>query len=414
MSDLRTVYDILTDVYRQGAYASLALSRRIDSVRNRDFVTRFAYGVLSRNTELDYYVGAMVSRRPRGGAAILLKMGMYCILYMDSVPDYAAVDNTVELAKAVGKGASCGFLNGVLKAFCKKRPKLPADKVARLSVTASVPLWIVKAYVRQYGWDRTYGFLTAKPEEREHMRVDVARISVEDMCKKLDGLGVGYSPDPDLDDALFVRNVPALKTLYDDGLFTWQSKCSMLCCRAAAPADGDKVLDMCAAPGGKAVYLSSLADGVSVTACDIYHHRLQLIQSYAARMRRGIDVRLNDATSPSKEMYGAYDVVLCDVPCSNLGVAAKKPDVYLSKDAAAVASLADVQYRILCSGARCVKEGGKVVYSTCTLLKEENGDIVRRFLKEHREFVSEGERQYFPDDCGMDGFFVSVLRRRGL
>ena len=414
MSDLRAVYDILTDVYRQGAYASLALSRRVDSVRSRDFVTRFVYGVLDRDTELDHYIGAMVSRKPHGGTTILLKMGMYCVLYMDSVPDYAAVNNTIELAKAVGKGASSGFLNGVLKAFCKKRPALPADKVARLSVTASVPLWIVRAYVKQYGWDKTQEFLTTKPEEREHMRVDVARISVADMCKKLDELGVDHSPDPDLGDALFVRNTPALKALYDGGLFTWQSKCSMLCCRAAAPASGEKALDMCAAPGGKAVYLSSLADGVSVTACDIYHHRLQLIQSYAARMHRNIDVRLMDATAPAKEMYGAYDVVLCDVPCSNLGVAAKKPDVYLSKDAASVASLAEVQYKILCSGARCVKEGGKVVYSTCTLLKEENGDIVRRFLKEHREFVSEGEKQYFPDGAGMDGFFVSVLRRKGL
>ena len=136
MSDLRAVYDILTDVYRQGAYASLALSRRVDSVRSRDFVTRFVYGVLDRDTELDHYIGAMVSRKPHGGTTILLKMGMYCILYMDSVPDYAAVNNTIELAKAVGKGASSGFLNGVLKAFCKKRPALPADKIARLSVTA--------------------------------------------------------------------------------------------------------------------------------------------------------------------------------------------------------------------------------------------------------------------------------------
>lgn len=414
MSDLRAVYDILTDVYRQGAYASLALSRRVDHTVNRDFVTRFVYGVLARDTELEYYIGAMVAKKPRGGVAILLKMGMYCVLYMDSVPDYAAVNNTVELAKEVGKRASSGFLNGVLKAFCKKRPELPAEKTARLSVTASVPLGLVKKYVKQYGWEKTYEFLTAVPEEREHMRVDVSRVSMKEMCERLEKLGVEYAPDPDLEDALFVRNSPKLKELYDQGYFTWQSKCSMLCCRAAGLVGGEKVLDMCAAPGGKAVYLASLADGVCVTACDIYHHRLQLIQSYSARMRRPIDVRLMDATAPAKEMYGAYDVVLCDVPCSNFGVAAKKPDVYLSKDAAAAASLVAVQYKILCNGARCVKEGGKVVYSTCTLLKEENGDIVKRFLKEHREFVSEGEKQYLPDGSGMDGFFVCVLRRKGL
>ena len=411
MSDLRAIYDILTDVYRQGAYASLALSRRVDHAANRDFVTRFVYGVLARDTELEFYIGAMVAKKPRGGVAILLKMGMYCVLYMDSVPDYAAVNNTVELAKEVGKRASSGFLNGVLKAFCKKRPELPAEKAARLSVTASVPLGLVKKYVKQYGWDKTYEFLSVVPEEREHMRVDVSRISMKEMCERLEKLGVEFAPDPDLEDALFVRNSPKLKELYDRGYFTWQSKCSMLCCRAAGLVGGEKVLDMCAAPGGKSVYLASLADGVCVTACDIYHHRLQLIQSYAARMHRSIDVRLMDATVTNVEMNGAFDVVVADVPCSNFGVAAKKPDVYLSKDANTSFALAAVQQSILFNAANYVKSGGKVIYSTCTLLKEENGGIVKDFLKWHPEFVVESERQYFPDDKGMDGFYVSVLRR---
>lgn len=414
MNDLRAVYEILSDVYRQGAYASLALSRRIDSVRNRDFVTRFVYGVLGRDTELNYYIGAMASRKPRGGAAVLLKMGMYCVLYMDSVPDYAAVNNTVELAKEVGKSSSCSFINGVLKAFCKRRPPLPKDASARLSVAASTPLWIVREYVKQYGFDKASEFLSVVPEQREHMRVDTSRISVAKMCEKLDEIGVEYTLDPDLGDALFVRNSTKLKALFDGGYFTYQSRCSMMCCRAAQISDGDRVLDMCAAPGGKAVYMSSLADGVSVTACDVYHHRLQLIESYARRMRRSVDVRLMDATVANKEFVGAFDVVMCDVPCSNLGVAAKKPDVYLFKDAAAVASLAEVQYKILSNGARYVKEGGKVVYSTCTLLREENGDIIKHFLKEHRDFVCESETQYLPDAVGTDGFFVSVLKRGGL
>lgn len=412
MNDYRAVYDILSDIFRQGAYASAALSRRIDSARNRDFVTRFVYGVLGRDVELEWYIGAMVPRKPRGGVEILLKMGMYCILYMDSVPDYAAVNNIAQLAKNVGKGASVGFINGVLKNFCKNRPDTPQDGAEALSVEASVPLWIVKACIKQYGYDTARAFLTVVPEEREHMRVDTSRISVADMCKKLDKLVVEYAPDPDLDDSLFVRNSPKLKKLFDEGYFTYQSRCSMMCCKAAKVADGSRVLDMCAAPGGKAVYLSSLADNVSVTACDIYPHRVKLIQDYARRMHRTIDVRLADATVPREEFFGAFDTVLCDVPCSNLGVAAKKPDVYLFKDAERVSPLVEIQYKILCNAARYVRDGGRIVYSTCTFLKEENGDVIERFLKDRSEFVRESERQYLPDSHGTDGFFVAMLARR--
>lgn len=411
MNDYRAVYDILSEIYKQRAFASIALSRKIESADNRDFVTRFVYGVLARDVELNWYIGALTSKKPQNSVLILLKMGMYCVEYMDSVPDYAAVNTIVELAKKVGKSASSGFVNGVLKSFCRARPALPEDRTAALSVTASVPLWIVKAYVKQYGFDKTREFLTVAPEEREHMRVDVTRTTMERVKSELDALGADYAPDPALDDCLFVRNSPKLKKLLDSGICTFQSRCSVLCCNAADVTDGCKILDMCAAPGGKSVCLASRAKDVSVTACDIYHHRLELIAAYARRMRRDIDVRLMDATEYNAAMASQYDIVLCDVPCSNLGVAAKKPDVYLFREPSSIDALAEEQYKILCNGAKYVRVGGEVIYSTCTLLKEENCDVVKRFMRDHRGYTFIDSCQYLPDGSGTDGFFVAKLRR---
>ena len=411
MNDYIVVYEILSDVYKRQAYASISLSRRICLAQNREFVTRFVYGVLQDDVKLNYYISCLTSKKPQNSVTVLLKMGMYCIGSMDSVPDYASVNNILDLAKELGKAGSCGFLNGVLKNFCRQTPAPPKEKAARLSVTASVPLWIVRAYIKQYGFEKTEAFLTAVPDEREHMRINTELISVAGMKDKLDAAGAEYDDDPEFDDCLFVRNSPALKGMFDEGLFTYQSKCSMRCCKTAEVKDGAKVLDMCAAPGGKAVYISAMAKDVSVTACDIYHHRLDLIQAYARRMRRKLDIRLMDATVANKAFFGAFDVVMCDVPCSNLGVAAKKPDVYLFKEQSQIFGLAQEQYRILCNGARYVKAGGDVIYSTCTLLKEENGYVVKRFIKEHRKYKLVESRQYFPDGEGSDGFFVAKIKR---
>ena len=197
MNDYRVVYEILSDVYKRQAYASISLSRRICLAQNREFVTRFVYGVLQDDVKLNYYISCLTSKKPQNSVTVLLKMGMYCIGSMDSVPDYAAVNNILDLAKELGKAGSCGFLNGVLKNFCRQTPAPPKEKAARLSVTASVPLWIVRAYIKQYGFEKTEAFLTAVPDEREHMRINTELISVAEMKDKLDAAGAEYDDDPE-------------------------------------------------------------------------------------------------------------------------------------------------------------------------------------------------------------------------
>lgn len=411
MTDLRVCYNILSQVYKQQAYGSISLTSKLGEAKNRDFVTRLVYGVLRNDVRYDYFIAKMTAKKPQNSAIILLKIGMYCIEEMDSMPDYAAVNNTVELSKEVGKQGSSGFINGVLKAFCRQKPSLPSDEVQRLSVEASVPLWVLRQYIKQFGMAKTKEFITCKPLELEHARVNLRKTDVATVKSRLDALGVEYTDDIENPDCLFVRNGQKIRPLFDAGLITFQSLTSVRCCKAAGVKDGDEVLDMCAAPGGKSVYFAGLSDNIKVHSCDVYHHRLELIQQYARRMGVKMDVRLLDATVFNKALVDTFDVVLCDVPCSNLGVAAKKPDVYLFKDKDRIFVITETQSKILENGARYVKEGGTLVYSTCTLLKDENENIVKKFLKQNRGFILESQQTYLPDDKGSDGFFVAKMRR---
>ena len=411
MSDLKVCYNILSQVYKQQTYGSISLTGKLDEAKNRDFVTRLVYGVLQNNVKYDYYIAQMTAKKPQNSAVILLKIGMYCIEGMDSMPDYAAVNNTVELSKEVGKQGSSGFINGVLKAFCRKKPALPQDGAQRLSVETSVPLWVVKQYIKQFGLQKTQEFLSCKPYELEHARINTLKTDIKSVEEKLDAVGAEYVEDPQCADCLFVRNGQKVRPLFDAGLITFQSQTSVKCCEIAGVKDGDEVLDMCAAPGGKSVYFAGVGENVKVLSCDVYHHRLELIQQYARRMGVKLNVRLMDATVYNKSLANAYDVVLCDVPCSGLGVAAKKPDVYLFKDKDQIFGITETQAKILEHGSRNDMEGGTLVYSTCTLLKDENEDMIKKFLKQNRHFRLEEEKYFLPDGKGSDGFFVAKMRR---
>ena len=411
MSDLKVCYNILSQVYKQQTYGSISLTGKLDEAKNRDFVTRLVYGVLQNNVKYDYYIAQMTAKKPQNSAVILLKIGMYCIEGMDSMPDYAAVNNTVELSKEVGKQGSSGFINGVLKAFCRKKPALPQDGAQRLSVETSVPLWVVKQYIKQFGLQKTLEFLSCKPYELEHARINTLKTDIKSVEAKLDSVGAEYVEDPQCANCLFVRNGQKVRPLFDAGLITFQSQTSVKCCEIAGVKDGDEVLDMCAAPGGKSVYFAGVGENVKVLSCDVYHHRLELIQQYARRMGVKLNVRLMDATVYNKSLANAYDVVLCDVPCSGLGVAAKKPDVYLFKDKDQIFGITETQAKILENGSRYVRDGGTLVYSTCTLLKDENEDMIKKFLKQNRHFRLEEEKYFLPDGKGSDGFFVAKMRR---
>ncbi|MDE7079695.1 MAG: 16S rRNA (cytosine(967)-C(5))-methyltransferase RsmB [Clostridia bacterium] len=408
MNDLILAFEVLLSVYKDGAYSTIELNKRVNGASNQAIVTRIVYGVLQKDVQLEYYLSKITAKRPSKTIAVLIKLGLYCLLYIDSIPDYALVNSIVSICEKYGKRQLKGFVNATLKNFDVNKIELPSDKIERLSVTASVPLWLVKKYVKQYGFERSESFLSAPTFTKEHLRNNSKRLSLSQLENKLAERHVEYVQSQA--DGLFVDNCAFVKGLCEKGMATFQSLTSMLAVKAMELKDGENVLDLCSAPGGKTVYMSESAN-VKIVACDIHEHRLELIRAYANRMgANNIDIILNDACVLNDAFEGKFDKTLCDVPCSGFGVASKKPDIYLNASADKIDQLAEIQYKILTNASKYTKR--RIVYSTCTTLREENYNIVGKFVKNNPDWEVLSSNQYLPDGNGQDGFFVAVLEKR--
>ena len=407
MNDLLTAFEVLLAVYKDGAYCNLQLNKTVDGASNQAIVTRLVYGVLQKDVQLEYYLCKSVRKRPSKTVAVLLKLGMYALTYINSIPPYAVVNNIVDICEKYGKRQLKGFVNATLKSFDAKSIPLPKDKFEALSIETSTPLWLVKAYCKQYGYDRTKEFLSFEPCYDEHIRPNTRLWDMQQLKEALDKKGVEYVES--IAGGLVVTNNSYIKALNSEGKITYQARTSMLAAQAMQVEDGENILDMCSAPGGKAVYISELAD-VNVTACDIHPHRLQLIEDYIRRMNaRNITVQYNDGVQFNKEYVDKFDRTLCDVPCSGLGVAGKKADIYLDASMDKCIELSKIQYDILVNASKYTKR--RIVYSTCTTLREENYNVVGKFVKENASWKVVEARQYLPDGKGQDGFFIAILEK---
>lgn len=411
MTELEIAYEVLSNVYKKGAYSNIELNRALFGQQNPQKITKIVYGVLEKNTQLDYYLGKLCTKKPQNTIAILLKLGMFCITFMDSIPNYAVVDNCVELCNSINKYQLKGFVNSVLKKYCDATFELPTEKTERLSVQSSTPLWLTKELCKQYSFEKTQEFLLVEGRTQEHIRAN-GRISSFDQIKELlEDNSVAYELSPS--GGFFVNNNNFVKSLFEKGLITIQGMTSIECCKMADIKNNDKVLDICAAPGGKSILINEMAESVEVIACDIHPHRVELIDSYIKRMKaENIATMCHDALIFKPEWQGFFDKVLCDVPCSGFGVASKKPDIYLFTTMKEVEELSKLQYSILTNSAKYVASGGSLIYSTCTLLRQENYNVVGKFVKENTEWQIEKHCQYVPNKDGYDGFFVAVLKRK--
>ncbi len=410
MKDYKICYDVLSKIYKDKAYSNLELNKILKDCANPQFVTKLVYGVLEKNTSLDYYIGFLCDKKPQNSIIILLKMAMYCIQYMDSMPNYAVVDKTVDLCQEVGKRQLKGFVNSVLKKFCQGKIPMPSDVKENLSIQASVPLWLIKEYCKQYGLEKTKEFVLAPDFSKEHIRPNTRQISYESLKKLLIDSKILFEESNF--GGFFVDNNKKIGSMFASGLVTFQSPTSMICVKALEIKDNDKVLDLCSAPGGKSVYAQELATNVKVVACDVHAHRVELIQSYCKRMKAvNIKIEQRDATVFDATLEKSFDKVLCDAPCSGFGVARKKPDIYLDATLKGVEDLAVIQYKILENASKYVKDSGLLVYSTCTLLRQENANIVGRFVKENKQWKIINSQQYFPDGKGIDGFYIAQLQK---
>jgi 16S rRNA (cytosine967-C5)-methyltransferase len=344
----------------------------------------------------------------------LLRMSVYQIMYMDSVPDSAACNEAVKLARKRGFSGLSGFVNGVLRSVARgyKEVEFP-----NLSVRYGVPEWIIEMWQRDYGEEKTLEILEGLTRETKLMiRTNLSKCTPEELKAALEEEGVEVEPLKELPYAFAISGYDYLAGLksFKDGLFYVQDLSSMMVAEAASPKEGDTVIDVCAAPGGKSTHIAEKMNGTGmVEARDLTDAKVALIEENIKRngLKNMRAVKM-DATVYDPSSHEKADILICDLPCSGLGVMARKTDIRHKIMQDKLQDIVVLQQNILAQVLDYVKPGGTVIYSTCTVNKAENEEMVRFILKNHPDFSLLSEKQIFPGENGSDGFFLAKIIRK--
>ena len=430
-------YSCLDAVFRKKAFSGIELNNALKccSEKNRAVVTKLFYGTLELALKYDYIL-SLYAKTVKPSVATALKMGLYAFEALN-LPQAAAVNETVALIKNLGKGGAAGFANAVMRRATDdlKEGKINfgEDELKAAALKNGFPQWAALRLENDFGRETALKFVSYRQDEAwGHVRYNPFRIELRDFESLLSDRQISFRQGP-FKGGYFVKG--RLDCVPQD-LFTFQSPGSLAGCfvrPAARLCRGEYTPHFlfetskrkCAAPGGKSVLAAQLSPQAEIVACDIHPHRTDFIEKYAARMGvKNIKVFLNDATVFNREFEDAFDCVLCDAPCSGFGVLSSKPDIKLFRKESDVEELAALQSKILSVAARYVKRGGSLVYSTCTVFKRENDDVVNGFLLENKNFAAEKidlpvdtacgmEKfaRFFPFRDGFDGFFIARLKR---
>lgn len=428
MSDRRTAFDILTRIERDHAYSNLTLDAKLRAdgagVYASAFVTALVYGVLERKLTLDYMLSQVLTKplkKLHPTVLMALRMGVYQLFYMDKVPANAAVNESVKLVKQNGCAFAAGLVNSVLRSLSQEQPSLPkreTDTIEYLSVRYSCPPELVALYCRDYGEEAAEGILAASLGAPPlYIRVNTLKTDTDALCARLAAEGAAAEHGV-LPNTLILKNSGAPERLqaYSDGLFHIQDLASAYCVQALQVQAGQTVYDVCSAPGGKTFTVAQeMQNSGKILAFDLYEKRLGLVSAGAARLGiTNIACQVQDAGVLMPELARTADRVLCDVPCSGLGVIRRKPEIRY-KPLGFIDNLPQLQYNIFVNAAKYVKIGGEIVYSTCTLHRAENDAVCDRFLQSHPSFTAlEPYRTLLPQRDGTDGFFFARFRRTSL
>lgn len=436
----QVAFEALLKVHRDGAYSNLVVDSLLKENKDMDerdkaFVCNLVYGTLDRLIVIDYNLGLYLNqpvKKLKPELHTILRMGTYQLLFMDKVPSRAAVNESVNLAKVNKSSFAASLVNAVLRRVSDNGIKLPegnATDPEYLSVKYSCPEWIISLWIDAYGIDNAVSLAEKALEAAPVViKVNTTKTTTDELIWKLAEAGVIAEKTDIVPNALIISNTGSVEELesYKNGLFHAQDIASQLCCLAVDAKEGETVFDLCAAPGGKTFTIAENMNNTGVVrSFDVYQSRVELIRNGAKRL--GLDnvySYLSDA-SIFNENYGVADKVLCDVPCSGLGIIRRKPEIRF-KNKAEIDNLPELQYRILCNATKYLKDGGRLVYSTCTLNPKENSEVCDRFLNEHPEFESVrihndlpryGEDDKYltlmPHIHSTDGFFVAAFVKNG-
>ena len=422
---------------RDGAWSGSAIDASIKKYaldrRDAALASRLCLGVLQNSRLLDFYINfysSIPADKLEEKVRDILRMGIYQLTMLDKIPARAAVNESVALCKSCGCGRASGLVNAVLRKIADSAgnlPPVPGEGTAEyLSIKYSHPRWIGEKITKQQGYAFTEEFLAANNSPAPlDLQVNTLKTGKEDIVRSLLRLEMAFSLTEYPENCLSLKggNVSALPG-FEEGLFYVQDRAAAMAVQILDLKPGMQVLDACAAPGGKTFAAAiAMENKGSILSCDIHEKKLPLIQKGAARL--GLDIihtRRADAREPMPELTGRFDAVIADVPCSGLGVIRKKPEIR-EKTEEETARLPRIQQDILENVSCCVKPGGLLLYSTCTVLQEENRDVVAGFLSRHHDFEpvdfaagskrsENGMYTFWPNVDGTDGFFAAKLRRK--
>lgn len=429
---------ILMEVNKNQAYSNLLLHRTIEKYniepKDRGLLTELTYGTLQHRMTLDYYLEPFVRGKLNDWVRELLRMSIYQIVYLTKIPPHAVVNEAVNIAKRRGHKRIAPTVNGILRSVL--REGVPSvddieDPVKRISIETSHPRWLIERWIKQFGEAETI----AMAHENNYpammtVRVNTTKATVADVQKKLEADGLVVYSSELIDECLRIESGnPSQTAAFKEGLLTIQDESSMLPAHALQVEDHMKVLDMCAAPGGKTTHIAELMNNTGeVVAYDIHPHKIKLIENNASRLGlTSISAQAGDSRE-LVEIYGeeSFDRILLDAPCSGFGVIRRKPEIKYTKKEDEIVGLLPIQEKLLETASRLLKPNGILVYSTCTTEQAENRDMVDAFLKEQsamklislndlqkedRLRIENNTVQVLPQHFGGDGFFVAAFQK---
>jgi len=425
---------ILMAVEKNQAYSNLLLhntieKHKIDS-KDRSLLTEITYGTLQHKMTLDYYLEPFIRGKVEDWVKQLLRLSLYQLLYLSRVPAHAVVNEAVEIAKRRGHKGIASMVNGVLRSVQRQGVRSLediSDPIERLSVETSHPVWMIKDWIQEYGIEKTREMAFENNRAPvQTVRVNTFKTDVETVMNLLEEEGLKVERSQTVPECLYVTNGQAVRTkAFAEGFITIQDESSMLPAYALQVEPGMRVLDMCAAPGGKSTHIAEkMKNQGEIISLDLHEHKVKLIRENSNRLGLSIIQAESADGRKAAEQFGqaSFDRILVDAPCSGLGVIRRKPDIKYTKTEQDAKKLQNIQLELLDEAYKLLKPGGILVYSTCTVEATENREVTHLFIEKHPDmtpvedllplFPQRGSIQVLPQDFGSDGFFVAAFEKR--
>ena len=426
-------YEVLFTIIQEDGYSNITLNKYFNQYKveeqDKRFISEVVYGTIKNKLYLEHILKSYSKGRVKPKVKIILLMSVYQLLYMDKTPNFAIIDEAVKLSKKIAGNITGKFVNGILRNIERNAKNLELkykNETEKLCVENSCPKELFDILNKQYGKEKAQSIVVSfNQKSKNSIRYNPLKTTKSDLIEKL---GSAVSESEICEDSLILNKLNIDNSLFTNGYYIIQDEASALVASSIGlPVDKEyKILDTCAAPGGKSLHIASKYFNSSLVSCDKYIHKLKLIEDNTAKLGiSNIEIKEQDATIYNSSFNDKFDIVICDVPCSGIGVIKNKPEIKYKITNSYVEEISKLQYQILDNSKKYVKNNGILMYSTCTIDKRENIENINKFLNENKDFKLEnislknsiiktsenGVLEILPDEYSCDGFFIAKLRK---